>query len=303
MKKLYNGINIFLSYIKALCPILSALYMALWFIGFSPLVIPQKFIDVVEIFAQMIRNIVHIEIPHKDTPVDMTYIICGLVFMAFFFVITFFIKVVKELIAHDDRVKHKGKVVEQDIVNKSLELDYEAEIKRFCVFVILFDVNLKFLNENLADTTIDLEEFKTTFYSEISTVIRAKYKNVKFMMSDKLFLAQNSFDIFDTFISDLLSLLEEFVKKCANENVNVEFSTSIDALKSDKNIFSYIDILEKIYSFNYKNRVIITSAFKTRYEILNRQRYRFNSIGVSRFFSGQGRHQDFELYELKHIKK
>ena len=100
-------------------------------------------------------------------------------------------------------------------------------------------------------------------------------------------------------MTDFINDVRAFNKTAQQKDIEAEFSISLDAIKSSKNMFNTIELLEKIDSFNYKNKVVTTSAFKLRYEQIKNSKYKIVPLGISRFFKDVDDYIDFDLYNLK----
>ena len=299
MKKFYTYAHNFFIILKVFCPIISFLYALLWIISF--LNIP--FFKIISIpfapFAQFVNIIFPINIDYEGRLIDMSYIVCSGLFILFHYVFGFFAQSVIDLYNFEEsQIAEKNKR-EVKKINKNLEKEFKEEIRKYCNFTFLFNLILKPGYDLSISRKGEFDILKKEFYSHITKVINTKYKNSKYLASDKLFLVCENFNCFDDFMINFIEEIKTFNATMLEKDISMEFSLSLNAVKSVTNIFNAMEFLEKIDSFNYKNKIITTSAFKLRYEQAKNHKFKIMPLGISRFFNGPDDYIDFELYNLK----
>lgn len=299
MKKIYVSVYNFFIILKVFCPIISFLYALLWFISFLKLSFYQTLSIPFEPFAQIIKTLHPLNIEFQGNLVDMSYIAASGLFIVFHYIFGFFAQRVIDLYNFDEMLAIRKKNKEVKKINIAIKKEYEQEVERFSRFALLFNLDLKpTYNLNISRKG-EFDILKKEFYTHIVKNVSSKYKNAKGIMSDKLFLVCDDFDSFDDFILRLIGEIKTLKKENSKKDIITEFSVSIDAIKSCSNVFSTMEFLEKVDSFNYKNKLVVTSAFKIKYEQKTNTKFKLTPLGISRFFEDPDDYTDFELFGLK----
>ena len=299
MRKFYKLTYNFFILLKVLCPIISFCYTFLWVISFLKAPFYNTLAIPFEPFAQFV-NIIHpININYEGELINMSYIVCSGLFIIFHYIFDFFaLRIVDLYNLEEDRLERKRNR-EVRKININLQKELNKEIKKHTNFTLLFNLTLK-SGYNLAkDRSNEFNFLKKEFYTHIIKNVNLKYNESKCIITDKLFISCENFDSFDNFMTDFINDVRAFNKTAEQKDIEVEFSISLDAIKSSKNMFNTIELLEKIDSFNYKNKVVATSAFKLRYEQIKEPKYKIVPLGISRFFKDVDDYIDFDLYNLK----
>lgn len=299
MKKIYTSIYNFFIVLKVVCPIISFLYALLWFVGFFGIPFYTALALPFEPFAQIIRTVHPVVIMFQDTAVDMAFIVASGLFIGFHYVFGFFAQRVVDLYNFEEERINARKKQEIKHINHLIKREFDEEIERYISFTVLFNLMLKPAYNLSVSRKGEFSLLKKDFYTHIVKNVSSKYKNAKGIMSDKMFLVCEDFIHFDDFIVKFLNEIKEFNAENLKKDITTEFSISIDAIKSGANVFKAMEFLEKIDSFNYKNKLIATSAFKIRYEKAAGSLFRTIPLGTSRFFEEPDDFIDFELFHLK----
>lgn len=299
MKKFYTHAYNFFIILKVLCPVISFFYALLWFISFFE----APFYDIVKIpfepFANFVNSIYPLNIEFQGRMIDMSYIVSSGLFIVFHYIFDFFAQRVIDLYNFDEMKKIKKKDKEIKNLNVILKKEFEEEIEKYVRFALLFNLELKPAYNLSVSRKGEFDLLKKEFYSYIVKNVSSKYKNSKGIMSDKLFLVCENFYYFDDFMLQFIEEIKTFNEINIKKDITTEFSISTDAIKLGSNVFNAMEFLEKVDSFNYKNKIVATSAFKLRYEKIYNPRFRMIPLGISRFFREPDDYIDFELYNLK----
>ena len=285
--------------LKILCPIISFLYTFLWLVCFLKAPFYHTLAIPFEPFAQFVNLIHPININYEGRLINMSYIVCSGLFIIFHYIFDFFAHRIVDLYnLEEDRLERKrNKEVRK--INIGLQKELNKEIKKHTNFTMLFNLTLKSGYNLASDRSDEFNFLKKEFYTHIIKNVNLKYKDAKCIITDKLFISCEDFDSFDEFMTDFINDVRAFNKTAQQKDIEAEFSISLDAIKSSKNMFNTIELLEKIDSFNYKNKVVTTSAFKLRYEQIKNSKYKIVPLGISRFFKDVDDYIDFDLYNLK----
>ena len=299
MKKIYASVYNFFIILKVFCPIISFIYALLWLIGFANLPWYTSVSGPFEPLAHIANEILPITINYEDRIINMSYITCSGFFIVLHYIFGFFAQSIVELYNFQETLLLRKRSKDVKKINAILEKEFDKEMERYSSFSILFNIELQAGYDNSKDRKEEFIFLKKEFYKYVMDGVKQKYKNSKGIISDKMFLICENFRNFDDFMSHFSDKIRDFKDECAQNDIQVEFSISVDAIKSNANVYKAMESLEQIESFNYKNKIIATSAFKLRYEKMNYHRYKITQLGVSRFFSGPDDYIDFELYNLK----
>lgn len=299
MKKIYTLLYNFLTILKVLCPIISFLYALMWFIPFFDRTLFLSLNGPFEPFAIIVRELHPSAIIFQGEVIDMSYIISSALFIGFHYIFGFFANKMGDLYNYDEILKIRKQDREVKEMNTVIKREYEREMTNYSRFTLLFNLILNPAYDKTAKRKNEFNLLKKDFYAHLVKKISSKYKNAKGIMSDKMFLVCEDFEHFDQFIEKFVEEIKIFILENIEKDITTDFCLSIDAIKPERNIFKAMEFLEKIDSFNYKNSVIATSAFKHKYEKDINSRFVVVPIGTSRFFEEPDDFEDFELYKLK----
>ena len=299
MRKFYTIIYNFFILIKVLCPIISFLYTFLWVISFLNAPFYKVLALPFEPFAQFINMIYPMNINYENRLINMSYIICSGLFIIFHYLFDFLAQRMIDLYNFEERHIENKKIKEIKKINKTLEKEFAKEMEKYSNFTILFNIILKSTYNSENNRKEEFNNLKDEFYKNIIKTVKSKYQNSKGIISDKMFLLCNDFNNFDTFMFDFINSIKAFKQKNIENEIETDFLISIDAIKFGANIYNAMEFLENIETFNYKNKIIATSAFKVRYEKMDLRKFKIITLGVSRFFREPDDYTDYELYQLK----
>ena len=303
MKKFYAQLYNFFIVLKVICPVISFFYALLWLLSFFNLAVYNVLNIPFEPFAEFTRNIIPFNIDYEDRLIDMSYIVSSGLFIGFHYVFDFFAQRVIDLYNFEEMRTLRKKSKEVNSINTILKKEFEQEVEKYARFTILFSLVLKPAYNLSVSRKGEFDLLKKEFYSNIVKNVSSKYRNSKGIMSDKLFLVCEDFSRFEDFIGDFLEELKVFNESNTKKDITTEFSISTDAIKSGANVFKAMEFLEKVDSFNYKNKIVCTSAFKLKYEKKQNPKFKIIPLGISRFFIEPDDFEDFELFNLKLRKK
>ena len=303
MKKFYTTIYNFFIILKVICPVISFFYALLWFLSFFNLAIFSTLNIPFEPFAQFAGEILPFNIDYEGRLIDMSYIVSSGLFIGFHYLFGFFADRVIDLYNFEEMKQLEKRNKEVKNVNEILKKEFEQEVEKYTRFTLLFSLDLKPAYNLSVSRKGEFDLLKKDFYSHIVKDIGSKYKNSKGIISDKLFLVCDDIKNFDDFISNFIDEVKLLNESNTKKDITTEFSISVNAIKPVGNVFKAMEFLEKIDSFNYKNKLICTSAFKVRYEKNPLAKFKLIPLGISRFFIEPDDFEDFELFNMKLKKK
>lgn len=298
MKKIYTLIYNFFIILKVLCPIISFFYTILWFIGFLQISVYSTLSIPFEPFAIFVNSLYPIVINYEGQNINMSYIVCSGLFIVFHYLFDFCAQRIVDLYSLEEKRILKKRSNEVKKINASLEKEYNKEITRYSSFALLLNITIKEGYNIVNNRKNEIDKLKKEFYEHIIRNVKLKYKNSKGIILDKMFLVCEDFQYFEDFIMNFVGDIKSFKEKNEQNDLFTEFSISIDAIRLNSNALHAMEFLEKVDSFNYKDKIVVTSAFKLRYEKNKNNKYKIVPLGISRFFSEPDDYIDFELYSL-----
>ncbi len=303
MKKFYTSLYNFFIVAKVLCPVISFLYALLWLLSFFNSGIFPILKIPFEPFAQFAGNIIPFKIDYEGQLIDMSYIVSSGLFIGFHYLFGFFADRVIDLYNFEETKQLEKRNKEVKSINAVLKKEFEQEVEKYATFTLLFSLDLKPAYNLAVSRKGEFDLIKKEFYSHVVKDVSSKYRNSKGIISDKLFLVCDDIKHFDSFILNFLDELKAFNASNSKKDITTEFSISVNAIKLGGNVFKAMEFLEKIDSFNYKNKLVCTSAFKMRYDNNPNPKFKIVPLGISRFFIEPDDFEDFELFNLKPKKR
>lgn len=309
MNQIYRIANNIANIIKVVCTTAAVFYGLAWLLHLANLSL-TPIEAVFDPLADIVRIFFNISVDFSGRAVDMTYIITAVVLLLLYPVFSVIGKFCVAAIEQLEAAAEKKREREVRMVNARLDKEYKSEIYAYSRFIFLFEFNFTLMvDPNLMAYQVDLAKLKQECYTKMKTLIRAKYTASVGIENEKIHFAIDDFSIFDKFLPDFLGVVSSISNKNREIEVNTSFNLTIDALRQeDKKSYS-LALMEKISTFNYRNRAITTGAFATRYNLQEVQDFRASTIGVSRFFekevdeNGNAKYVDFELFSLKKKQK
>lgn len=304
MKNIYTTFFNLFTTLKVICPLIAFLYCFMWFVTFFNPPFTEFLIIPFEPLAEVIRSVYKLEVSFEDKKFEITYIIATVVLIIFHHIFGLLANLVVKLYKFDEMRQIWLRSNEEKRVNHTLSRDFQHELTHYTKYAILFNLTLKQGYDVRANSKAELDALRKDFYAKLLYSITKKYSDTKGVSTNKLFLVMNDFETFDTMLLEFLQVIKNFINENAKKDIVSEFSISIEALKEDSSVTKALELLEKIDSFNFKNKVAVTSAFKIKYENSKElSKFRTIPLGVSRFFKEEDEFEDFELYNLKFNKE
>lgn len=297
MKEIYTFLYRFFIVLKVLSPILSFQYVLLWFL----VIANTPNIEVLTSFfngpAEFVGSIVDCNIMVSGNSVDMSYIAVAIVFLVLHFIFGFIAARIIDIYVVEEKRTVQRKLFEEKKVNSDLKKDLNKEFKKYNNFILLLEVELS----STYNTTnaIDFNQIKQDFYNHLAKVLSGGFLNTKTKIGEKLLVVCEDWSRFDDFIMAFSSEVKNFRLENAKKDITTDFTVALDALKEGEDTEAKKEFLAKIDSFNYKNKIVATSAFKVKYLMNENTKFRMDPLGVSRFFEKDGKHTDFDLFCVK----
>jgi len=312
--KKYTKLYDFISTVKVLCTAAAVLYVLYWFLCLLNFTFIKYLQPVFGIPVDLLKNFVRLEIPYGTETIDMIPLVAAAIFQIFYFVFNYFASVVEKMEEQHRLNVIAEKKLEEKLVNENLKEIFKNKTMQYTKFAILLNLDLKPMTDpNITDGKERLKELAAAEYAKIVSKMRKKYITCKAITPGKLFMVYDNFALFDDFFSDILKELKKISTVNTEKHVSTNFIFVIDALKESEKVTNALDLMEKILTFNYTNKVLATSAFNIRYKLNEQQKYKLETMGISRFFEKIPKDSlenlneiqnsvDFELFSLKNSR-
>ncbi len=263
----------------------------------------------IEWLPAIVRSIMHnYSTVFQGQTVDMSYIVLTVI-LAFGYVFFAQIAVLYDKLVYESELAEiKMKKEDENSVNRELQKNLKYEIMQFSCFIMFLELHFDYtIDPNLLKDKIDIEKIKEESCKKVLNSIPKEYKTVKKIKGNKVVFIVENFEVFDDFLLELLKVIKKLYLENRGHDFETTFTLACDAVKSLENYQKELNILEKIATFNYKGKIVITTSFSNRYNYKQTQKFYLRSMGLSRFFekkpNGKGGFEfiseDFDLYSLK----
>jgi hypothetical protein len=240
--------------------------------------------------------------------IDMSYVVLTVI-LAFGYVFFAQIAILYDNLVYESELAEiRMKKEEENSVNRELQRTLKYELMQFSAFIIFLELHFDYtVDPNILKEKMDIKVIKEESCRKILNSISKEYKAIKKIKGSKMVFMVDNFELFDNFLLDLLGTIKKLYASNRDHDVETAFTLSCDIVKSLQDYKKELSILEKIATFNYKGKIVVTTAFSNRYNYKQNQKFYLRSMGLSRFFekkpNGRGGFEfiseDFDLYSLK----
>ncbi len=240
--------------------------------------------------------------------IDMSYIVLTVV-LAIMYVVFAQIAVLYDKLVYESELNEiKVKKEEESSVNRELQKDLKYEIMQYSAFIMFLELHLDYaIDINILKEKPDMSAIQEESCKKLLNSVSKEYKSIKKVKGSKMVFIADDFEIFDDFLIDLLRAVKKLYAQNIDHDLETTFTLSCDVIKTVQNYQKELRILEKIATFNYKGKVVVTTAFSNRYNYKQIQKFYLRSMGLSRFFEKKPNDrggfefisEDFDLYSLK----
>ena len=194
----------------------------------------------------------------------------------FCFIITFFAYKADEFLQD---LKSQVVDVNDDIKNienvnltvKESNIKQNEEKENYGLFEIFFENCLE--KDNLK-----IERLKNEYCQLISQKLAQKYSDVEFIVKDKIFFKKVKQEELDNFIEDFIKIYMIFNQANQKNNIKTSFNFSFITESEAKSNPSAYEILNQINDLKIKNKILVSSSFVLKYNLLNSKKFDFEQL-------------------------
>ena len=300
MKEIYSFIyNIFIL-LKVACPILSVVFIIIWFAQFFNTNLYEYWTNYVQAFIYIANSFGDFIFDFRSTTADLTCIVIAAALIVLHYIFGFLAARVVDIYTMEENRTVYKKTFDEKRVNVDIKRDLNKELGKYKNFALLLEVILSPTYAMASDKDSDFKKIKAKFYQELTNNLFTKHRSLQGQqIGEKLILTCDEYANFDTFITNFTDEIKKFGISNIQNDISTEFLISIDALKMETPLKEKEAFLNKINSFNYRNKIVTTSAFKVKYEMNPEKKFRMDPLGISRFFEPNGQYTDFDLFSIK----
>ena len=205
----------------------------------------------------------------------------------------------------EEEEKQQAKTyVEQVQIDRKAERAILKQVQYKNTFYALFDLQLSY-NDDFKKNEKELEKLRFEYYKIFVGKLKKKYKEIEFIVKDKIFFISNNCDLLQSITVDILKILDIVVKisKYNSIRVNLLFSFWLDDSNAGKmNVFR---TLTQINALGNKNKIVLTKEIHAKILSSGQKPWcSVNTLGVFRLFNAyNGMDIDVDLVEITSIEK
>lgn len=305
MGKSLNLLIYFLAFWKYYSLILSALYMLAWvFLIYKPEVF-YYFNFFLNFFPDLFDKYYYQMSDINGIEVSMGYVYSAFVAISTTVVSSSFLKKLIKIKKIKENQEAERKVNNAFNAQRKKQEQQKKEkienIQKISNFYGLFDLKLKYQTEYEKNPQ-DLMDLKKEYAGLTFEKIKKKYPNVKFIVSDKIFLVVDSFEIFPSLISDLCNIFKIFKEVDIQKQIETDLLLAFWNEDFAINSKIAIKVLSKINQLNYLNKVVISDKIVDKIKMELGECFNFVPLGTSKI-DYDGNFQKGLNVDLYYIKK
>ncbi len=310
MKHLFTALYKIAEIVQALCVWLAFLCIAVWcyrFINFA--YDGSGFFGIIEYVPNIVRNMMPYTVDFAGRPIDISYFPAAVIlFVVHLAIKTALMEVLEACIRESQKREFLNKEKEEAELNKEIEEELKKTTLVNRCFVGLLDIHLEYTtDENLTKDRRKIADIKEDNNKYILYNLFEKQGIKGALKGGKIVIVCDNFNKFDVHLRGLVNLIKEIYPKNKANGIQTSFTLSYDALSDPTLKGPAIKVLEKISSFRYYNKIIVTTLFASRYGYFEYPAFDLRTMGISRFFekivepNGEYgfKSEDFDLYSLK----
>lgn len=300
MKKTYHTLFIAFQILKVASLGLAALYFIFWFYRFFNFPLADTFALFLDILANPVKNAFPTTQIQDEHIAEYAYFIDGILLFVVVFV---FAKLENFMIILDRRHNIKDivkKQIIQDRVNKELKEEAVADIIRYKYFSIYIKFKIAYINEIAAlSNAVNLAEVKARGYMNLISLIKQWMPNIGAVQKgDSAFITGLGFEDFDSKIIYILEAVKTIKIQNNNDSVKTDFLIIMDAQTDKKTCINSYNLLNSMGQFEYFNKALVTSTFKARFDLIQKNsKFMTDILGFSSLDNQES--NDSEIFVLK----
>ena len=269
-----------INFLVCLCIIMSVLFFGYWLVISMHIVIPPFLNSFFMFFNSIVESFI------KGTAVYEKLVILIPIIVSFMFIIlTYALNCLATYVENlhkqylDYQTKQK-KLLEQTI-NEQLKQAFIKELAGSNYMMI--KLKLKAVEEesylHKYDTPVDIEKITTKMHNEIMQKTAAPYILEKGFDNNHLYFIAVSPGQAQEIFKTLVDTSIDVIGKNMTERMSVSFFCGADLYDSQQEVQEKKNILERMLELGLKNRIIVSSRFKTYFSELYPEYFTFKNAG------------------------
>ena len=203
----------------------------------------------------------------------------------------------------EDKKEEKIKVKTEEIFTITEVPTEEPRIplEKVNHFYGLLELKLEYFNP-VNKSVDDLDKLKKEYLRMIVEKLKNKFEQVKFSVSDKIFLYSDEFSVFNGLSDDLVTLYKIFYDLDYDKGIKTDLLLSFwtDVKKVDMK--KGLNVLTRINNLQYWNKVVVSDVFSFKYDEETEKIYDLIPLGPSRLDMEDENGRDIEM-DMFYLKK
>ena len=301
MKKLGTKTINFWMYIctiwKAICPFLGFAYL----MGWLTMVFEDPVFEIINNIIGWFPNLIDTICPRKVDIFGGEHLL-GYIYAAALTIISMYFAMKFNIYLNDCKMQNENYVKKIEVKKTDNAINKSSKVKddsyRYTHFFGLLELNLEYVGA-IYKPESEMLKLRNEYLKMLVNKLSEKYSNVKFKVTDKVFMVSDEFLIFDPFLLDISKLHKIFVELDNQKSIKTELLLSFSCGNEKNNTAVIEKILEKVNNLKYSNKVIAINEFYKKYEAIKANHFNFTSLGLSRIELYENKEVDVDLYYLK----
>ena len=301
MKKLNNKTLDLIIYCciiwKTICPFLGFAYI----VGWLTMIFEDPMFYLINDLIGWLPSHIDALFLHQTSLFGESYPM-GYIYSAILVIISMYLVFRFQIYVNDCKMikENETKIVE---VKKAKQINKIAQkpkdvTYKYTHFFGLLELNLEYVDD-FNKSNEDLIKLKNEYLKMLVNKLRDKYSNVKFELTDKVYMISDDFLIFDPFLLDISKLHKIFVELDNQKAIKTGLILSFCCGNENNNVQFVEKVLQKVNNLKYINKVIVINEFQAKYKAMKARQFDFFSLGLLRIEVDKHKEVDVDLYYLK----
>lgn len=283
MRKFLSKLIETVAFMKVLLMALGAFYAVFWMYRFFEL----PFYDYIALVLDFPNNLFPWPIEtmsvYKGHVVQNAYFIDAVACAILSYIFTFVEKGAYEIKRRYEIMDVNKKRQLQDQMNKELEKEYLQSMNQYDFFSLYIKYKVRHISTILSANNpytpeMILERSYNTTFDYIKKALPSVYVKQN---KDSIFLYCRDFNSFDSVITKILSAIKSVKKNNANVFMETGFIITGDACNNQESAMASSKNLEILANCGYYNKAIVTTTFKTRFDLLKSEKFEVDILGFA----------------------
>lgn len=283
MRKFLSKLIETVAFMKVLLMALGAFYAVFWMYRFFEF----PFYDYIALVLDFPNNLFPWPIEtmsvYKGHVVQNAYFIDAVVCAILSYIFTFVEKGAYEIKRRYEIMDVNKKRRLQDQMNKELEKEYLQSMNQYDFFSLYIKYKVRHISTILSANNpytpeMILERSYNTTFDYIKKALPSVYVKQN---KDSIFLYCRDFNSFDSVITKILSAIKSVKKNNANVFMETGFIITGDACNNQESAMASSKNLEILANCGYYNKAIVTTTFKTRFDLLKSEKFEVDILGFA----------------------